>query len=181
MQPLGRHGIHEVVLAALAARVPLLHGLYQHAGGEPQVALQLLQRVALLQHVGVDGVLHAVVPVAIMLGHLVDLLEVGRDQLAAMLLREAGQMILVVRVEDDVGAVPRRRHLDGGQIAQRVDGVRAVLAHAAVHVAKTVAAAVDGEPRLARQLRHAVVEEARPLAALGLPSPCGSTRPSRPP
>ena len=63
----------------------------------------------------------------------------------------------------------RRRHLDGGQVAQRVDGVGAVLLHAAVHVAQAVAAAVDGEPRLARQLRHAVVEEARPRAALGLP------------
>ena len=169
MQPLGRHGVHEVVLAALAALVPFLHGLHEHAGLEPQVALQLLEGVAPLQHVGLDGVLDAVVPVAVVLGHLVDLLEVRRDELAAVLLREARQMVLVVGVEDDVGAVPRRGHLDGGQIAQRVDGVRAVLSHAAVHVAQAVAAAVDGEPRLARQLRHAVVEEARPLAALGLP------------
>ncbi len=65
--------------------------------------------------------------------------------------------------------MPRRGHLDGGQVSQSVDGVRAVLAHAGVHVAQAVAAPVDGQPRLARELGHAVVEEARPSAALGLP------------
>ena len=104
-----------------------------------------------------------------MLGHLVDLLQVGREQLAAMLLREPSQVILVIGVEDDVAAMPWRRHLDGGQVAQGVDGVRAVLGHAAVHIAKTVAATVDGQPRLTRKLRHAVVQETCPLPAFGLP------------
>ena len=143
--------------------------LGEHAGREAQVGLQLLKRVAALEHVGVDGILHAVVPVAVMLGDLVDLLQVGRDELAAMLLREPRQVIFVIGVEDDVAAMPRRRHLDGGQVAQGIDGVRAVLGHAAVHIAKTVAATVDGQPRLARELRHAVVQETRPLAAFGLP------------
>ena len=104
-----------------------------------------------------------------MLGHLVDLFQIGRDELAAMLLREARQMIFVIRVENDVGAMPRRHHLDGRQVAQRVNRVRAVFAHTAVHIAQAVARAVDGEPRLARELRHAVIEEARPLPAFSLP------------
>ena len=86
-----------------------------------------------------------------------------------MLLGETGQVVLVVRVENDVGAVAWRGHLDGGEVAQGVDGVRAVLGHAGVHVAQPVAAAVDSQPRLARELGHAVVEEPRPGAALGLP------------
>ena len=87
-------------------------------GAKPRFGLQLLGRVAAPEHVGVDGVLHAVVPVAVMLGHLVDLLQVGRDELAAMLLREPRQVIFVIGVEDDVAAMPRRRHLDGSQVAQ---------------------------------------------------------------
>ena len=104
-----------------------------------------------------------------MLRHLLDLLQVGGEKLPAVLLGESRQVILVVRVEDDVGAVARRRHLDGGEVAQSVDGVGAVLGHTGVHVAQAVAAAVDGQPRLARELGHAVVEEPRPGAALGLP------------
>ena len=37
------------------------------------------------------------------------------------------------------------------------------------HIAKAVAATVDGQPRLARDCVSAVVQETRPLAAFGLP------------
>ena len=65
--------------------------------------------------------------------------------------------------------MPRVGHLDGGKVAQRIDGRSAVFAHAAVHVTQAVAGTVDREPRLAGQLRHAVVKEARPLLAFACP------------